>query len=115
MRNSGIRRIARERIYILLGLAKQYLKKEPELACRYIELARKVGMKCNVRIPKEKKLYICKTCNLPLLPGFNCRIRIRSEGGTKTVITCLKCGAIKRYPANKEKISFNTLHNRMKE
>jgi RNase P subunit RPR2 len=105
MRRTYTKAIAKERIEILLGLARRIYKKNPKLAKRYVKLARKVGMKCNVRIPKEERLFICKNCNMPLILGINCRVRVRSKGGTKTVVTCLECDSKRRYPALKEKVN----------
>ncbi|MBS7657839.1 MAG: ribonuclease P [Candidatus Bathyarchaeia archaeon] len=95
--------IAKERIEILFNLARKIFNFSPELANRYIQLIRKIGMKARVKIPLEYKLFICKKCNSFLVPGRNCRVRIRSEKGTKIVFTCLNCSYIKRYPATREK------------
>ena len=48
-------RIAGERIDILLGLAGKEAKKHPERARRYVELARKIGMRYNVRLGGRKR------------------------------------------------------------
>ncbi|HID16973.1 TPA: hypothetical protein EYP26_01615 [Candidatus Bathyarchaeota archaeon] len=95
--------IARERMAILFNLAKATFKLDPTLSRRYIQLMKKVGMRAKVRIPKEWKLLICKECGNLLVPGKSCRVRVRSEGGTRSVITCLNCGSLKRIPAVKEK------------
>jgi ribonuclease P protein subunit RPR2 len=95
--------IAKERIEILFNLAKKVFDFNPELANRYIQLIRKIGMKARVKIPLEYKLFICKKCDSFLVPGKNCRVRIKSEKGTKVTFTCLNCNSIKRYPIVKEK------------
>jgi len=97
------RRIARERIEILLKLAKEEFHKDRTLAKRYVTIAKKIAMKCNVRIPAEYKRFICRECGDLLVPGVNCRVRTRSKGGTRVVITCLTCGAQRGYPAAREK------------
>lgn len=97
------RDIARERVEILFNLAKKTVKRDPKLTRRYLELAKGVGMRSQVKIPKEYKLLICKGCGTLLVPGFNCRVRTRAEGGTKVIITCLDCGVQKRYPTLKER------------
>lgn len=97
------RDIARERMEILLDLAMKTIRKDSKLTRRYVELARRIGMRSQVSIPREYKQMICKNCGTLLVPGFNCRVRTRSDGGTKVVITCLDCGNHKRYPALKEK------------
>lgn len=99
-----VRVIAKERIEKLFRLASECHSRDPVLADRYVELARKIGMKCQVRIPKRFKMCFCKECNSFLVPGVSSRIRNRHDGKGKVIITCLKCGMIKRYPMNREKI-----------
>jgi len=88
-------RIARERISILFDLAKKEIKKHPERSRRYVELARKIGLRYNVRLPKELKRKICKKCNMLLVPGVTCKVRLKEN---KIVIYCLACKSIYRYP-----------------
>jgi ribonuclease P protein subunit RPR2 len=104
-RGGSNRDIARERIQILLTLAKQTFPKNRALSKRYVELARLIGMRAGVRIPREDKQFICKGCGSLLVPGANCRVRTRSETGTTVLITCLECGAKKRYPTVRERLS----------
>lgn len=75
------------------------------MAKRYVEIARYVGMKAGVRIPKEEKIFLCKSCGSLLVPGVNCRVRTRTEFGTTVLITCLECGTKKRYPTVRERLS----------
>ena len=97
-----VRRIAKERIEILFSLAEKYAKTMPERAKRYIELAIKIGMRCNVPIPKNLKRRFCKRCHAFLTPGLNCRVRTRKDKQA-VVVKCLECGNIMRYPYIKEK------------
>jgi len=87
------KKIANERIYLLLELAQEYIKQNPLLAKRYVELARRIAKRTNVRIPKTLKRRFCKRCNEYLIPGYNARVRIKNK---VILITCLKCGKIKR-------------------
>ena len=103
--NGNIKEIARERIEILLGLARQTFRKDRALSKRYVELARQIGMKAGVRLPREQKMFICKSCGALLVPGANCRVRTRPEVGTMVLITCLECGEKKRYPTVRERLS----------
>ncbi len=98
-----IRRIAHERIDILLGLARETVKSDPALSRRYVEIAQRIAMRSGVRLGPERKHFICKKCGGLLVPGVNCRVRVRTEHGTHVVVTCLECGSMKRYPAVKEK------------
>jgi ribonuclease P protein subunit RPR2 len=89
--------IAKERIEILFRLAEKEFKKYPERSRRYIQLARKIGLRYNVRLPKEVKRKFCKNCNSLLIPGTTEQVRIDSK--TKTVARkCLKCNKVFRYP-----------------
>jgi ribonuclease P protein subunit RPR2 len=104
-RNSGKMRsavatIARERIDILLDQAKEILPRNPDLSERYVELARKISTRTKVRIPREKKHYLCKNCGQPLVLGKNARVRL-SPGNSRIIITCLNCGTLRRYPFTK--------------
>ncbi len=103
-RNNGdIRQIAEERVDILLRLAKDAVRSDPSLSKRYVELAQRIAMRSGVRLGRQRKQFICKNCKSLLIPGVNCRVRVRSEQGTHVVVTCLGCGSSKRYPAVKEK------------
>jgi len=100
--------IARERIERLHTLSREVFHRDKGLATRYVDLAKKISMKSRVRLAREHKRYICKACGSLLLPGVNCRVRVRPERGTTVVVTCLDCGARKRYPAIKEKMKHRS-------
>jgi len=90
-------KIAKERIQILFDLAKKEFKKHPERSKRYIQLLRKIGLRYNVRLPKEIKRSFCKNCNFLLIPGLSSEVRLNKK--TKTVnIRCKNCNKIYRYP-----------------
>jgi len=97
-RDSSHPDIAEERIELLYRFAREVFEKNPSLAKRYIEIARLIGMRCRVRIPRELKRFTCKECGSLLVPGANCRVRTRPQKPTMLVMTCLICGKIKRYP-----------------
>ena len=97
---SAVTAVARERIDLLLGQAVEILPRDTELAKRYVELARRISTRTKVRIPRDKKHYLCKNCGQPLIPGKNARIRLRS-GNSRIIISCLSCGAFRRYPNKK--------------
>jgi ribonuclease P protein subunit RPR2 len=92
-----IKKIAEKRIKILFRLAEEELKKENfDRVRRYVELARKISMKTQYTIPKELKRKFCKKCNMLLIPGKTCSIRLNKR--TKTInIKCFNCNNIKRY------------------
>jgi ribonuclease P protein subunit RPR2 len=88
--------IAKERIDILFSLAAQEAaKKDLARADRYASLAVKLGMRYNVRLPKEFRLRFCRGCGSYLVPGANLRVRLRNG---KRVMTCGRCGRERRMP-----------------
>lgn len=93
--------IAKERIKILFKLADRVFKKHPERSNRYVELARKIGMRYNIRLPKEYKRKFCKRCYKYIVPGINCMVRTNSKQRS-VIIKCLECGNIMRLPYRKE-------------
>ena len=95
-------RIAKERILLLFEQAGKAFEKHPERSKRYVELARKIGMRYNVRIPKDLRRKFCKRCFSYLKPGVNCRVRT-SQSKQSVVVTCLVCGGASRRPYIREK------------
>ncbi len=94
------RRIARERIEILMQLAREVFHRDAALARRYVELARRIAMRYNVRFPGKWKRFFCKACGSFLVPGVNMRVRCTKQ---RVVITCLECGHVKRISYVREK------------
>ena len=94
-----IKDLAIQRIYILFRLGVEAVRRgEYTLAQRYGELIRRLAMRARVKIPKGIKRWICKNCNVIMVPGINCRVRTRSEGRVIRLVTrCLVCGWIHRY------------------
>jgi ribonuclease P protein subunit RPR2 len=86
--------IARERIIMLLDMAQQRAAAgEMDLADRYAQLARKIGMRYNLPMPKGFNLRFCRKCLKYLVPGKN--TRFRTSAG-KLSRQCLECGEIYR-------------------
>jgi len=87
-------RIARERIDDLFALAvREASGDHPELADRYVVLARKVGTRYNVRLPAEYRELYCRGCSVFWVEGRTVRTRLRSG---RRVRTCLACGRERR-------------------
>lgn len=94
------RRIALERLGILFRLAeREALARHEVRARRYVELARRIGMRYNVRVPPEFRRRFCKKCLAYLLPAVNARVRV---GRGHVIVTCLGCGTIQRLPYRAE-------------
>ncbi|MCW3994047.1 MAG: ribonuclease P, partial [Candidatus Bathyarchaeota archaeon] len=92
------RRIAIQRIRRLFRLAREIIHEDPSLAQRYVNMARKVAMTARVRLPKEHRHQVCRHCKSFILPGVNCRVRIKQRREPHLVITCLNCGEQMRIP-----------------
>jgi ribonuclease P protein subunit RPR2 len=92
--------VARERIEILLGHAREMVEKNEDLSRRYVDLARRISGRTKVRIPGELKRFLCKGCGIALVPGQNARVRLYARN-SGIVITCLSCGMVKRYPVTR--------------
>ncbi|MEK6875005.1 MAG: ribonuclease P [Nanoarchaeota archaeon] len=82
------RAIARERIHTLFEEAAVISSNRIDLANRYVQLARNISTRFNVRIPALYKRRFCKHCYHYLISGINARIRTRK--GT-VIITCFSC------------------------
>ena len=90
--------IAKERINILFKEAERAAKqKKLNLANRYVELARKIGMRYNVRIPREFKRKFCRYCHAYMRPGVSCSVEIDPKKKLINV-KCLSCHRIIHYP-----------------
>jgi ribonuclease P protein subunit RPR2 len=97
------KQIARQRILVLFKKAKSVYQAKPQLSCRYVATARKVAMAAKMPLPTVYKRQVCKNCHVLLVPGDNCRVRIRQKREPHVVITCLGCGCKTRVPLKKKK------------
>ena len=100
--NASTKRIAMQRIQTLYHLAKVTFNENPSSAQRYLDTARKIAMAAKIRLPKEYKRQVCKHCKSFILPGVNCRVRVKQRREPHVVITCLKCGKQTRLPMKKK-------------
>ncbi len=76
-------KIAKERIDILFGEAEHA---KDDLARRYIRLAKKIGMRYNVKLGPERKKLFCQHCFTPFRGA-----RTRMKNGL-LARTCGHCG-----------------------
>ena len=97
-----VRKIAKERMRILLRMAERVYSENTKRAQRYVEIARKIGKKCKVRVPLEWRRRICKNCNSFLRPGVTSRVRLRKRRESHAVTTCLTCGRRTRFLTKKK-------------
>ena len=87
-----VKEIAEARIRKLFEFAKEEARARPELAKRYIKLARELARKTQTKIPQELKKSFCKKCGLI----FTTKSRVRTKKGL-LVYTCQKCGEKRRF------------------
>ncbi len=96
------RKIGFERIEILFNEADKIFKKNPDLAKKYVVIARKIAMRLKLRLPKDIKRRFCKECSTYLKSGVNCRIRTKDKA---VVYKCYNCGHVTRIPFTKERLA----------
>ena len=89
-------RIAGERISDLFAQAeREAFGRTPALADRYVALARRIGMRYNVRLLEEYAEVYCRGCSRFWVEGRTVRTRLRAG---RRVRTCLACGRERRVP-----------------
>jgi ribonuclease P protein subunit RPR2 len=87
--------IAKERMQILTDLAVVNMRdRDVEKANRYIDLARRIGMRYNVRFSKGQKRLLCRMCKGILIPDITSKVRLRRG---KVNVRCSRCGHVIRY------------------
>ena len=96
------KKIADERIGILFHIAdNEALNKNIGQANRNVELARKIAMKYNVRVPGEFKRKFCKFCYHYLMPSVTSSMRLNSREH-RVEVKCFTCGKVMFYPYARE-------------
>jgi ribonuclease P protein subunit RPR2 len=103
--DAATKRIAMQRIRKLFHLARETVHEDPALAQRYVDIARKVAMAAKVRLPREYRRQVCRHCKSFILPGVNCRVRVKQRREPHVVITCLNCGKQMRIPLKRREKS----------
>lgn len=95
-RKDDTRKVARDRLDALLAFArKEALGPEPERADRALFIARKLGRRFQMSLPKHSKHLACKGCGTFQVPGRTSRIRFQKG---RRIHTCLSCGRVHRRP-----------------
>ena len=92
MHRAALRRIAAERMRVLLYEAASNALADPPLAARQAAAARRMAMRHRVRIPYELRACFCKRCKSFAPPGSGSRVRIGRSAVRALRITCLTCG-----------------------
>ena len=65
---------------------------------RYSYIAKRLLMSKKIKLSKEEKFLICRSCNRLLIPGVNCRVRLKQGFLT---YKCLNCGSVRKVKYDK--------------
>jgi len=87
-----MKKIALERMEILIDNALSNAKTNPKLAQRQALLAKKISMRHKVKMPYELRMVFCKKCKSFIAPGINSKIRVGRSAIKSIRITCNFCG-----------------------
>lgn len=91
---------ALERVRKLFSEADAAFSEFPELADRYVAMARRTAQRARISIPSSLKKRFCKHCGCYWMPGKTVRVRLQKQ---KVVYYCLKCRHYTRHPYVAEK------------
>jgi len=87
-----VRKIALERMQILIDNAISNARTNPKLSQRHAQLARRISTKYNIRMPYILRIVFCKKCKSFIAPGINSKIRLGRASVKSIRITCKLCG-----------------------
>lgn len=87
-----IRKIALERMQILIDNAITNARTDPQLSQRQAFLARRISTRYKIRMPFDLRMVFCKKCKSFIAPGINSRIRIGRASVKSIRISCNLCG-----------------------
>ena len=88
----AVRKIAMERMQILIENAITNAKINPELSQRQAFLARRISTRHKIRMPYNLRMVFCKKCKSFIAPGINSRIRLGRSSVKSIRISCNLCG-----------------------
>ena len=85
------KKLALERMYILINNAISNARLNPNLAQRQAILARRISTHHRIKMPYELRINFCKKCKNFIAPGINSRIRLGRTPLKSIRITCNFC------------------------
>jgi ribonuclease P protein subunit RPR2 len=91
-----VKKIAMERMEILIENAITNARINPKLSQRQAFLARRISTRHKIRMPYDLRMVFCKKCKSFIVPGINSRIRIGGASVKSIRISCYLCGHIYR-------------------
>ena len=90
MKNSK-KEIATQRILILFESAVLNARKNPKLAERQAQAARKISMRFRIKMPWQIRISFCKQCKKFIVPSISSKVRIGRSNVRSIRITCSFC------------------------
>ncbi|MDH5417761.1 MAG: RNase P subunit [Nitrosopumilus sp.] len=88
----AIRKIALERMQILIDNAVSNARTNPELSQQQALLARRISTRYKIRMSFNLRMVFCKKCKSFIAPGINSRIRLGRTSVKSIRISCNLCG-----------------------
>ena len=85
------RKVALERMHVLISNAISNARLNPDLAQRQASLARRISTHYRIKMPYELRINFCKKCKNFIAPGINSRIRLGRTPLKAIRITCNFC------------------------
>lgn len=101
----AVKRMALERMRILVDSAVSNARRDHALAQRQALLARGLSTRYRIRMPYEIRMTFCKKCKSFIPPGAHARVRVGGAGGGRgrslkwVRVTCGFCGHVYRKAA----------------
>ena len=92
----AVKKIAFERMQILIDNAISNARQNPELSQRQANLARRISTRHKIRMPYDLRIVFCKKCKSFIVPGINSRIRLGRTSVKSIRVTCNLCGHVYR-------------------
>jgi ribonuclease P protein subunit RPR2 len=86
-----VKKIALDRMQILIDNAILNAKTNSKLSQRQALLARKISMRYKIRMPYHLRMVFCKKCKSFIAPGINSRIRLGRTPVKSIRVTCNLC------------------------
>ncbi|MCZ6581840.1 MAG: RNase P subunit [Thaumarchaeota archaeon] len=94
--NPAKKKIATERMEILIKNAISNARTNPQLSQRQALLAKKISTRHRITMPYELRMTFCKKCKSFIAPGVNSKFRLGRSSLKSIRITCNYCGHIYR-------------------
>lgn len=85
------KKIALERMHVLMRQAVLNARKNPALAQRQASLVKRISTKYRVKMPYELRMNFCKKCKMFIVPGMTSKVRLGRSTLKSIRVTCNYC------------------------